>query len=97
MNDDKQTGEIVKVYVTNKPRILGIFHYGPVGEGTPGAARHAGVVGIIGHIGPCRCGDPTHTFPRWYSLTPCIYVRLGNRIATIRIPSWLAMTFLWLG
>ncbi len=95
MNEDQSSGEVVKVYVTDKPRILGIFHFGPTGEGTPGAVKHAGHFGVIGQIGPCRCGDPSHTFPRWYSLTPCVYVRAFGSIVTMRIPGWLASALLW--
>lgn len=95
MNENQPTGEVVKVYVTDKPRILGIFHVGPTGDGTPGATQHAGYVGLIGQIGPCRCGDPSHTFPRWYSLTPCVYVRANGFIVTCRIPGVVARALLW--
>lgn len=95
MNESNPTGEVVTMYISDKPRFLGIFHYGPAGEGTPGAAKHAGYFGVIGQIGPCRCGDPSHTFPRWYSLTPCIFVRFSGSILTCRIPGWFARALLW--
>lgn len=82
------------VYITDRPRFLGLFHWGPAGEGTPGIARRAGHVGVIGQIGPCRCGDSSHTFPRWYSLTPCVFVRAGGHILTCRIPEWIASAVL---
>jgi hypothetical protein len=87
---------VVKIYVTDRPRFLGLFHWGPTAEGAPGAIRRAGFAGVIGQVGPCRCGDPSHTFPRWYSMTPCVYVHVFGKILTCRIPGWLCSALLWL-
>lgn len=95
MSEQEDATVIVKIYVTDKPRFLGLFHWGEAHEGTPGVAQDTGMVGVIGQIGPCKCGDPTHTFPRWYSLIPCVYVAAGGRILTCRIPEWLCSALLW--
>jgi hypothetical protein len=87
------TTKIVKVYVTDRPRFLGVFHYGPAIDDT-GVGR-AGPLGTVSHVGPCKCGDPTHTFPNWYSVTPCVYIKGFGRILTIRIPWVVAYALSW--
>lgn len=93
---NEQDAAVVKIYVTDRPRFLGLFHWGPGAEATPGAVQRAGYVGVIGQVGPCRCGDPSHTYPQWYSVTPCVYVQLFGHILTCRIPGGLARALLWI-
>lgn len=78
-----------KVYVTDERRILGLFHCGVAEAETKEMLVRAGHCGLIACIGPCRCADVTHTFPRFYSVTPCVYVRGFGRILTMRIPMWV--------
>ena len=88
MNDPTE-GTVIKIYTTDQPRILGLFHFARSFAGTAGADARTGYFGVIGQVGPCKCGDPTHTFPRYYSITPCVYVRALGWMFTCRIPTWL--------
>jgi hypothetical protein len=60
VNEDEQ-GTAIKIYTTDQPRILGLFHFARSYAGTAGADARAGHIGVIGQVGPCRCGNPTHT------------------------------------
>jgi hypothetical protein len=78
----------IKIYQTDLPRVLGLFHFARSYAGTPGADKRAGSFGVISQVGPCRCGNPSHSFPRYYSVTPCVYVRALGWMLTVRVPVW---------
>lgn len=82
-----QHPKAVKVYMTEKPRVGGLFHHGRA-EAHGAAKRWKNRGGLIMHIGPCKCGDPTHKFPQYYSATPCLYLNLGGHFVSVRIP-WM--------
>lgn len=89
-------GEMLKVYMTDAPRAFGLFHLGLVGDATPGAVDRAGIAGLIYQIGPCKCGNPTHKYPQYYSATPCVYFILGVKIITVRVPWLVSDALRWL-
>lgn len=85
---DELTPKLVRVYMTEKPRVLGLFHFGTsVAHGR--AAQWKNLIGLIMHVGPCKCGNPEHKFPEYYSMNPCLYVNLMGQFASVRIP-WIA-------
>lgn len=86
---DEQTPQLMRVYMTDKPRVLGLFHFGkavPYGS----AVKRKNYGGLIMHVGPCKCGDPSHTYPEYYSMQPCLYVNVFGRFASVRIP-WVVL------
>jgi len=85
----------VKAYVSDEPRIIGLFHWGVAAGESPGTLQRAGRLGLIAHIGPCKCDNPAHVFPRWYSIAPCVFVRALGRVLTMRIPMWSLHAILW--
>lgn len=86
MNEDQDT-VLMRVYMTDKPRVLGLFHFGhAVAAGPAAKKKHWG--GLIMHAGPCKCGDPTHKYPTYYSMTPCLFINVLGEFVSMRIP-WL--------
>jgi hypothetical protein len=92
MND----GVASKAYVSDRPRILGLFHFGDAAGEKEDTLKRAGRMGLIAHIGPCKCDDPAHTFPAYYSIAPCVFVRVSGHIITMRIPMGALHAILWL-
>lgn len=82
---NEQMTQMVTVYMTDKPRVLGLFHFGhAIAQGAAAKRKHYG--GLIMWVGPCKCGDPTHTFPRYYSMEPSLYVNLFGSFIALRLP-----------
>ena len=93
MNDDEVAA---KAYVSASPRILGLFHFGNAAGEKEDTLERAGRMGLIAHIGPCKCENSAHTFPLFYSIVPCVFVRAFGHIVTMRIPMGVLHAVLWL-
>jgi hypothetical protein len=74
--------EVIQAYVSDRPWRFGFFHWAHDGGGYVPSSHF----GFAACIGPCKCGDPTHSFPAYHSLTPCVYVRGFGHVLTCRLP-----------
>lgn len=89
------TSLIVKAYVSTRPRIFGLFHWGKAAGDSPRTLERAGYFGLIANIGPCGCPDPKHKFPEYYSITPCVFVHFFGKILTMQISKGILSAILW--
>lgn len=86
---------LMRVYMADKPRVLGLFHFGhAVATGSASKKQHWG--GVILHMGPCKCGDPTHKYPEYYSMTPCLFVNALGEFVAMRIPWFVFDAIQWI-
>jgi hypothetical protein len=86
----------VKAYVSAEPWILGLFHWGAAAGESDDTLKRAGHLGVIARIGPCSCADPTHLFPKYYRITPCVFARAFGHILTMRISMRILRAILWI-